>query len=222
MAEELWREVLGHEGRCTASEWPEFDAEAAAAEEIEMAVQVNGKVRGRVTVAADGRRGGVSGLSGHRERAGGVGTVGVVGACRRCGEDARSLRVAVPTPVWAMRSRSPEERLRARHSTRSIWRASSMMVSRYTCRVRQRWRPGQSLPQQSRRETLGRRKGPVRLQGWISTQPAPRNSRHYLVSVLLQRPRSSRIVRPTVPLPLPKTSCACRGSARRSSSRCAN
>jgi len=34
------------------SEWPVFDADALVAEEIELPVQVNGKVRDRVTVAA--------------------------------------------------------------------------------------------------------------------------------------------------------------------------
>ncbi len=33
--------------------WPAYDAAAAAAEEIEMAVQVNGKVRARISVAAE-------------------------------------------------------------------------------------------------------------------------------------------------------------------------
>ena len=59
MAEELWRVVLGaRRARCTAQAWPAFDPSAAAAEEVELAVQVNGKVRGKVTVAADARRGG--------------------------------------------------------------------------------------------------------------------------------------------------------------------
>jgi leucyl-tRNA synthetase len=53
MAEELWCSVLGGAGSVHSQSWPAFDASAAAAEEIEMAVQVNGKVRGRITVAAD-------------------------------------------------------------------------------------------------------------------------------------------------------------------------
>ena len=53
MAEELWREVLGGEGSVHTRMWPAYDASAAAAEEVEMAVQVNGKVRARITVAAD-------------------------------------------------------------------------------------------------------------------------------------------------------------------------
>ena len=53
MAEELWVEVLGKAGSVHAATWPEFDAAAAAADEVELAVQVNGKVRSRIVVAAD-------------------------------------------------------------------------------------------------------------------------------------------------------------------------
>ena len=49
-AEELW-EQFGHAGTLAASTWPVFDAEAAKAEEIVIPVQVNGKVRARLTVA---------------------------------------------------------------------------------------------------------------------------------------------------------------------------
>jgi leucyl-tRNA synthetase len=49
-AEELWQVVLGHDGSVHSQGWPEWDPSAAAAEEVELAVQVNGKVRGRVTV----------------------------------------------------------------------------------------------------------------------------------------------------------------------------
>jgi leucyl-tRNA synthetase len=53
MAEELWTSVLGHEGSVHRAGWPTFDAAALVADEIELPVQVNGKVRDRVTVAAD-------------------------------------------------------------------------------------------------------------------------------------------------------------------------
>ena len=52
LAEELW-ERLGHSDGVVAAGWPKADAEAARAEEIEIAVQVNGKVRARITLAAD-------------------------------------------------------------------------------------------------------------------------------------------------------------------------
>jgi leucyl-tRNA synthetase len=52
MAEELW-EQLGHKGGVVAAGWPAFDPEVAKASEITVPVQVNGKLRGRLTVAAD-------------------------------------------------------------------------------------------------------------------------------------------------------------------------
>jgi leucyl-tRNA synthetase len=52
MAEELW-ELLGHDDGVVAAGWPQADAAAARKEEIEIPVQVNGKVRDRVTVPAD-------------------------------------------------------------------------------------------------------------------------------------------------------------------------
>jgi leucyl-tRNA synthetase len=50
--EELWAE-LGHANGLAAATWPVFDAAVAKADEVEVAVQVNGKVRARLTVAAD-------------------------------------------------------------------------------------------------------------------------------------------------------------------------
>ena len=51
-AEELWA-MLGHSTGLTAAPWPSFNAEVAKAEEIVIPVQVNGKVRARITVPAD-------------------------------------------------------------------------------------------------------------------------------------------------------------------------
>jgi leucyl-tRNA synthetase len=51
-AEELW-EQYGHAGTLSAARWPQYDPEAARAEEIEIPVQVNGKVRARVMVPPD-------------------------------------------------------------------------------------------------------------------------------------------------------------------------
>jgi leucyl-tRNA synthetase len=50
-AEELWC-TLGYQEGLTAASWPSFDPEVAKAEEITVPVQVNGKVRGRLTVPA--------------------------------------------------------------------------------------------------------------------------------------------------------------------------
>ncbi len=51
-AEELW-EQYGHGDTLASAAWPRFDAAAAQAEEIVVPVQVNGKLRGRLTVAPD-------------------------------------------------------------------------------------------------------------------------------------------------------------------------
>ncbi len=52
LAHELW-EVLGEKGSLLRASWPKYDAALAKEEEIEIPVQVNGKLRGRVTVPAD-------------------------------------------------------------------------------------------------------------------------------------------------------------------------
>ncbi|NQW02506.1 MAG: leucine--tRNA ligase [Acidobacteria bacterium] len=52
MSEELW-EYLGHTDGVVAAGWPACDDDVAREESIEIPVQVNGKVRGRITVAAD-------------------------------------------------------------------------------------------------------------------------------------------------------------------------
>jgi leucyl-tRNA synthetase len=52
MAEELW-EHLGHHDGVVAAGWPTFDPAVAKADEIVVPVQINGKVRARLTVAAD-------------------------------------------------------------------------------------------------------------------------------------------------------------------------
>jgi leucyl-tRNA synthetase len=49
LAEELWA-VLGQTGSIFSARWPTFDERLAAAGDVEVVVQVNGKVRGRVTV----------------------------------------------------------------------------------------------------------------------------------------------------------------------------
>ena len=52
-AEELWQDVLGNGTSVHKEAWPEFDPNAAKASEVELAVQVNGKVKAKITVAAD-------------------------------------------------------------------------------------------------------------------------------------------------------------------------
>ncbi len=50
-AEELWC-MLGYQDGLTSVSWPVFDAEVAKADELTIPVQVNGKVRSRLTVPA--------------------------------------------------------------------------------------------------------------------------------------------------------------------------
>jgi leucyl-tRNA synthetase len=47
LAEELW-EMLGHSGGLMRASWPQFRAEFAAEEQVEIIIQLNGKVRGKV------------------------------------------------------------------------------------------------------------------------------------------------------------------------------
>ena len=52
ICEELWEE-LGHADGVTTAGWPVYDADAATSIEIIVPVQVNGRVRARITVSAD-------------------------------------------------------------------------------------------------------------------------------------------------------------------------
>ena len=52
LAHELW-EMLGEKGSLLRAPWPKYDPALAKEEEIEIPVQVNGKLRGRILVAAD-------------------------------------------------------------------------------------------------------------------------------------------------------------------------
>ena len=51
-SDELWQTVLGHTTCIHTESWPEFYLEKAKADEVELAVQVNGKVRARIVVEA--------------------------------------------------------------------------------------------------------------------------------------------------------------------------
>jgi leucyl-tRNA synthetase len=62
LAEELW-EMLGHSGGLWTVSWPAFNAELAKDEEVEIVVQVLGRVRGRVKVATGASEEEVVGLA---------------------------------------------------------------------------------------------------------------------------------------------------------------
>ena len=44
---------MGGEGFCSMAAWPEYDEAKTVDQVIDLPVQVNGKVRGKITVAAD-------------------------------------------------------------------------------------------------------------------------------------------------------------------------
>ena len=53
VAEEMW-ESLGHQGGLlTSARWPQADAELARREELEIPIQVNGKLRSRVMASPE-------------------------------------------------------------------------------------------------------------------------------------------------------------------------
>ena len=52
VGEELWS-ILGHDDTIAYAKWPEFDSEKCKDDTVEIGVQVNGKVRGRVMLAVD-------------------------------------------------------------------------------------------------------------------------------------------------------------------------
>jgi len=52
LADELWS-TLGGDGFLLSRKWPEADAEVAREDSVEIGVQVNGKVRGRIRIARD-------------------------------------------------------------------------------------------------------------------------------------------------------------------------
>ncbi|MHC4407347.1 MAG: leucine--tRNA ligase [Planctomycetota bacterium] len=55
IAEELWR-ALGHDHTLAYQPWPEYDEEAIREDTIEIPVQINGKLRGRIHVPTDADR----------------------------------------------------------------------------------------------------------------------------------------------------------------------
>ncbi len=55
LAEQLWH-ALGHDASLTYASWPEAEDRYLVAETVEVGVQVNGKIRGRITLPAEADR----------------------------------------------------------------------------------------------------------------------------------------------------------------------
>ena len=53
LAEEIWHKTLAMESSIVLAEWPDADEIKLVEDTVELPVQVNGKLRGRVTVATD-------------------------------------------------------------------------------------------------------------------------------------------------------------------------
>ena len=52
-AEEIWEQAKLGEGMACQQEWPAYDPEKCVDQTVEIAVQINGKVRSRISIAAD-------------------------------------------------------------------------------------------------------------------------------------------------------------------------
>jgi leucyl-tRNA synthetase len=53
IAEELWHEALGRQGMASMQPWPTWDEDLAREDEVVLVIEVDGKVRDRLTVPAD-------------------------------------------------------------------------------------------------------------------------------------------------------------------------
>ena len=53
IAEELWTDPLGQDGNIIGAGWPEWEQELAREETVVLVVQVDGKVRDRITVSPE-------------------------------------------------------------------------------------------------------------------------------------------------------------------------
>jgi len=52
IGEELWQ-ILGHDNTIAYEPWPTYDEAKTADDEVEVVVQINGKVRGKISIAVD-------------------------------------------------------------------------------------------------------------------------------------------------------------------------
>ena len=67
MTEELW-EMLGGKGLLSLAPWPEYDEAKTVDDEVEIVVQINGKIRDKAMVPADLDRNGLTELAMNSEK----------------------------------------------------------------------------------------------------------------------------------------------------------
>lgn len=53
VTEEIWTTVLGHDGTIAYEKWPEYDADKCGEETFEYAVQINSKIKTKISLPAD-------------------------------------------------------------------------------------------------------------------------------------------------------------------------
>mgnify|MGYP002796711861 FL=1 len=53
LTEEMWNEVLGHSGTISYEKWPEYDESKCGEDTFEYAVQVNSKIKAKISLPAD-------------------------------------------------------------------------------------------------------------------------------------------------------------------------
>ena len=53
ITEEIWHEKLGHNNTIAYEEWPKYDEEKISESEVTIGVQVNGKLRGTISITKD-------------------------------------------------------------------------------------------------------------------------------------------------------------------------
>jgi len=67
-AEELWHTVLGRKDSVHARPWPEYNPELVKEDEVEIPIQINGRLRGRITISADADEQTVTDLAAENEK----------------------------------------------------------------------------------------------------------------------------------------------------------
>ena len=68
IAEEIWAEALGNKGLCAEAEWPTFDEAKTVDATVNMAVQINGKLRAAISAPKDADKDTVIAIAMQEER----------------------------------------------------------------------------------------------------------------------------------------------------------